>query len=151
ELEQYVNELAYVSNDYFRPNFFANTPDILTAQLQHGGRPAFEARPVLAAPLSPTYGLYSGYGGVEHVAVREGSEEYLDSEKYETKQRRLEGAPLLTLIRLLNEARRAHPALQYLSNIEFLDTANDGLIAYVKRHEGDTVIGVVCLDPQWAQ
>jgi starch synthase (maltosyl-transferring) len=151
ELEQYVNELAYVSQDYFRPNFFANTPDILTEQLQHGGRPAFEARLVLAATLSPTYGIYSGYEWIEHVAVRDGSEEYLDSEKYEAKQRRLEGAPLLTLVRLLNEARRAHPSLQYLSNIEFLDTANDGLIAYVKRHEGDMVIGVVSLDPQWAQ
>jgi starch synthase (maltosyl-transferring) len=151
ELEQYVNELAYVSADYFRPNFFANTPDILTEQLQHGGRPMFEARLVLAATLSPTYGIYSGYEWVEHTAVREGSEEYLDSEKYEGKERTLDGAPLLGLVRLLNEARRAHPALQHLRNVEFLDTANDGLIAYAKRHEGDIVIGVVCLDPQGAQ
>ncbi|MDX6726457.1 MAG: hypothetical protein QOK49_1262 [Baekduia sp.] len=151
DLEQYVLELAYQSQDYFRPNFFANTPDILTEQLQHGGRPAFEARLVLAATLSPTYGIYSGYEWIEHTAVREGSEEYLDSEKYEAKERTLKGAPLNGLVRLLNEARRAHPALQHLSNIEFLDTANDGLIAYVKRHEGDTVITVVCLDAQWAQ
>ena len=89
--------------------------------------------------------------GGENVAVREGSEEYLDSEKYEIQQRTLHGAPLLGLVRLLNEARRAHPALQHLSNIEFLDTANDGLIAYVKRHEADMVLTVVCLDPQWAQ
>jgi starch synthase (maltosyl-transferring) len=151
ELEQYVNELAYVTQEYFRPNFFANTPDILTAQLQHGGRPAFEARLVLAATLSPTYGIYSGYEWVENTAVREGSEEYLDSEKYEVKERTLEGAPLNGLVRLLNEARRAHPALQHLSNIEFLDTANDGLLAYVKRHEDDMLLAVVCLDPQWAQ
>jgi starch synthase (maltosyl-transferring) len=151
ELEQYLLELAYVSQDYFRPNFFANTPDILTEQLQHGGRAAFEARLVLAATLSPTYGIYSGYEWVEHTAVRPGSEEYLDSEKYEVKERTLEGAPLLGLVRLLNEARRAHPALQHLSNITFLDTHNDGLIAYHKQHDGDTIIAVVCLDPQWAQ
>ncbi len=151
ELEQYVSELAYVSQDYFRPNFFANTPDILTEQLQHGGRAAFESRLVLAATLSPTYGIYSGYEWVEQTAVRAGSEEYLDSEKYEAKERTLSGAPLLGLVRLLNEARRAHPALQHLSNITFLDTQNDGLIAYVKQHGDDTVLAVVCLDAQWAQ
>jgi starch synthase (maltosyl-transferring) len=151
ELERYGNELAYETQDYFRPNFFANTPDILTEQLQHGGRAAFESRLVLAATLSPTYGIYSGYEWVEHTAVKPGSEEYLDSEKYEVKERTLEGAPLLGLVRLLNEARRAHPALQHLSNITFLDTENDGLIAYAKQHDGDTVLAVVCLDPQWAQ
>ncbi|HWI70660.1 MAG TPA: alpha-1,4-glucan--maltose-1-phosphate maltosyltransferase [Baekduia sp.] len=151
ELEQYGNELAYVSNEYFRPNFFANTPDILTEQLQHGGRAAFEARLVLAATLSPTYGIYSGYEWVEHTAVRPGSEEYLDSEKYEAKERTLDGAPLNGLIRLLNEARRAHPALQQLSNITFLDTQNDGLIAYIKQTGDDAVLTVVCLDPQWTQ
>jgi starch synthase (maltosyl-transferring) len=151
ELEQYVGELAYVSNEYFRPNFFANTPDILTEQLQHGGRAAFEARLVLAATLSPTYGIYSGYEWAEHTAVKPGSEEYLDSEKYEAKERTLDGAPLNGLLRLLNEARRAHPALQHLSNITFLDTQNDGLIAYVKQTGDDVVLAVVCLDPQWAQ
>lgn len=151
ELEQYLNELAYETAEYYRPNFFVNTPDILTEQLQHGGRAQFEARLVLAATLSPTYGVYSGYEWIEHTAVRPGSEEYLDSEKYETKQRTLEGAPLLGLIRLLNEARRAHPALQQLSNITFLDTRNDGLIAYIKKTGDDAVLAVVCLDPQWAQ
>ena len=151
EIEEYISELAHETQDYFRPNFFANTPDILTEQLQHGGRPAFESRLVLAATLSPTYGIYSGYEWIEHVAVREGSEEYLDSEKYEVKQRRLDGAPLLPLVRLLNEARRAHPALQHLSNITFLDTANDGLVAYLKRQDGDAILSVVCLDAHWAQ
>jgi starch synthase (maltosyl-transferring) len=151
ELEQYVSELAFVSQDYFRPNFFANTPDILTEQLQDGGRAAFESRLVLAATLSPTYGIYSGYEWVEQTAVKPGSEEYLDSEKYATKERTLDGAPLLGLVRLLNEARRAHPALQHLSNVTFLDTQNDGLIAYIKRHEDDTILAVVCLDAQWAQ
>jgi starch synthase (maltosyl-transferring) len=151
ELEQYLNELAYETAEYYRPNFFVNTPDILTEQLQHGGRAQFEARLVLAATLSPTYGVYSGYEWIEHTAVKPGSEEYLDSEKYEAKQRTLEGAPLLGLMRLLNEARRAHPALQSLSNITFLDTRNDGLIAYIKKTGDDAVLAVVCLDPQWAQ
>jgi starch synthase (maltosyl-transferring) len=151
ELERYVSELAYVSQDYFRPNFFANTPDILTEQLQHGGRAAFESRLVLAATLSPAYGIYSGYEWIEQTAVKAGSEEYLDSEKYEAKERTLAGAPLLGLVRLLNEARRAHPALQHLSNITFLDTQNDGLVGYIKQHGDDTILAVVCLDAQWAQ
>jgi starch synthase (maltosyl-transferring) len=151
ELEQYLGELAYETAEYYRPNFFVNTPDILTEQLQHGGRAQFEARLVLAATLSPTYGIYSGFEWIEHTAVKPGSEEYLDSEKYEAKERTLEGAPLNGLIRLLNEARRAHPALQALSNITFLDTRNDGMIAYIKQTGDDAILAVVCLDPQWAQ
>ena len=86
ELTEYVSELAYSGEqEYFRPNFFANTPDILHEYLQHGGRPAFEARLVLAATLSPSYGIYSGYENFENVPVRPGSEEYLHSEKYETQ------------------------------------------------------------------
>jgi starch synthase (maltosyl-transferring) len=86
DLTEYVSQLAYSGEqEYFRPNFFANTPDILHEYLQHGGRPAFEARLVLAATLSPSYGIYSGFEQFENVAVREGSEEYLDSEKYEIK------------------------------------------------------------------
>jgi len=155
ELEQYGNELARESVEYFRPNFFVNTPDILTAQLQHGGRPMFEARLVLAATMSPSYGMYSGYEWLEAEGLRPGSEEYRHSEKYELKERTLGSpthpAPLNGLIRLLNEARRAHPALQQLRDLRFLDTRNDGLIAYLKRHEDDAVITVVCLDAQWAQ
>jgi starch synthase (maltosyl-transferring) len=150
ELTEYVNELAYESNEYFRPNFFANTPDILHAYLQHGGPPAFEARLVLAGTLSPSYGIYSGFEDYENVAVREGSEEYLDSEKYELKERRLAGR-MLPMVRMLNEARRANPALQHLSNITFLETANDGLIAYHKRTGTNSVICVVCLDPHHVQ
>ncbi len=147
ELSEYVAELAYSGEqEYFRPHFFANTPDILHAYLQHGGRGAFEARLLLAATLSPSYGIYSGYEALEGVAVREGSEEYLDSEKYEIKRRRLEG-PLLPLIRRINEIRRSNRALQSLSNVTFLDTANDALIAYVKQIASNTVICVVNLDP----
>src|SRR5438067_1937476 len=116
ELTEYVSELAYSDEqEYFRPNFFANTPDILHGYLQHGGRPAFEARLILAATLSPSYGIYSGYEHFENLAVRPGSEEYLNSEKYEVKPRALNGE-LLPLISQINFLRRENPALQRLSN-----------------------------------
>jgi starch synthase (maltosyl-transferring) len=151
ELAEYVSELAYSGEqEYFRTNFFANTPDILHSYLQHGGRPAFEARLVLASTLSPSYGIYSGYEHCEHVAVREDSEEYLHSEKYEIKKRALDG-PLLPMIGRLNQARRENPALQEFSNITFLDTANEALIAYAKQSGANTVITVVNLDPHQAQ
>jgi len=151
ELTEYVSELAYSGEqEYFRPNFFANTPDILHEYLQRGGPAAFESRLVLAATLSPSYGLYSGYESFENLAVREGSEEYLHSEKYEIKSRALDG-PLLPMIGRLNEVRRENPALQELSNITFLDTANDALIAYAKQSRGETVICVVNLDPHQPQ
>ena len=154
ELIEYVSELAYSGEqEYFRPNFFANTPDILHEYLQHGGRPAFEARLVLASTLSPSYGIYSGYENFENVAVAVGgvaTEEYLDSEKYELKQRTL-GGPLLPMVGRLNQARRTHPALQQLSNITFLDTANDALVAYAKQSGSDTVIAVVNIDPHQHQ
>jgi starch synthase (maltosyl-transferring) len=151
ELTEYVSELEYSGEqEYFRPNFFANTPDILHAYLQHGGPPAFEARLVLAATLSPSYGIYSGYEHFENVPVREGSEEYLDSEKYEAKQRALDG-PLLPMIERLNAARRDNPALHHLSNVWFLETHNDALIAYAKRTGGNVVFAVVNIDPHQAQ
>jgi starch synthase (maltosyl-transferring) len=151
ELTEYVSELAYSGEqEYFRPNFFANTPDILHEYLQQGGRPAFEARVVLAATLSPTYGIYSGYEHVENLPVRAGSEEYLHSEKYEIKQRRLDG-PLLPLIQRLNQVRRENAAFQELSNVTFLDTANDALIGYAKHSPGNSVITVVSIDPHQVQ
>ena len=151
ELTEYIVELAYSDErHYFRPNFFINTPDILTEELQHGGRPAFEARFVLGATLGPTYGIYSGFENVENVPVRPGSEEYLDSEKYEVKHRSLDG-PLLPLIARVNEVRRKHPALQSLDNVTFLDTASDALIGYAKRSFDDVVIVIVNIDPRTAQ
>jgi starch synthase (maltosyl-transferring) len=151
ELAEYVLHLARSGmQDYFRPNFFANTPDILHAYLQHGGPPAFHARLLLAATLSPSYGLYSGFEHFESAPLHAGSEEYLDSEKYEVRQRALDG-PLLPTIRRVNEIRRAHPALQRLDGIEFLDTANAALLAYARRWEDDTVLVVVNLDPRWTQ
>jgi starch synthase (maltosyl-transferring) len=131
---------------YYRPNVFANTPDILHEYLQRGGRPAFEARLVLAATLSPTYGIYSGFEQVENVPIREGSEEYLDSEKYEIKHRRLDG-PLLPLVRRLNEIRRTTPALQWFDNFTFIDTHSEHLFAVLKEHGASRVVVVVNLDP----
>ncbi len=151
ELTEYVSELAYSGEqEYFRPNFFANTPDILHEYLQHGGPAAFEARLVLAATLSPSYGIYSGYENFENVPVRAGSEEYLDSEKFELKSRKLDG-PLLPMIAKINRIRREQPPLQRLANITFLDTASDGMIAYAKQSPGETVICVVSLDPHQPQ
>jgi starch synthase (maltosyl-transferring) len=149
ELEQYVNELVGTA-EYYRPNFFANTPDILHEYLQRGGRPAFEARLVLAATLSPSYGIYSGFERCENVPLRSGSEEYLDSEKYELKERTIDG-PLLPLIERLNEIRRANRSLQQLDNVTFLDTAHNSLIAYAKRSEADTTVVCVNLDASAAR
>ncbi len=151
ELTEYVSELAYSGEqEYFRPNFFVNTPDILHAYLQHGGRPAFEARLILAATLSPSYGVYSGFENIEHVPVQVGSEEFLHSEKYEIKERSLDGE-LLPMIELVNRARRQSPALQRLDNVTFLETENEALIAYAKQSDANTVITVVNLDPYNAQ
>jgi starch synthase (maltosyl-transferring) len=141
ELVEYMEQLVGW-HEFYRPNAFVNTPDILHEYLQLGGPPAFEARLVLAATLSPSYGIYSGYESFENVPEQPGSEEYLDSEKYEVRRRALDG-PLLPLVQRLNEVRRAEPALQQLENIRWLETENDQLIAYVKGN----LICVVNLDP----
>ncbi len=151
ELTEYVSELATSEErEYFRPNFFVNTPDILTEELQLGGLPKFRARLILAATLSPSYGIYSGFEHGEHVAAAPGSEEYVDSEKFEVKQRALDG-PLLPLVAALNRIRRQHPALQHLGNIRFLDTENDALMAYAKKADEDTIICVVNIDSRSGQ
>jgi starch synthase (maltosyl-transferring) len=141
ELREFVDQVLGWSA-YYRPNMFANTPDILHAYLQGGGPPAFEARLVLAATLSPSYGIYSGFESFERVPVQPGSEEYLDSEKYEVKQRQLDG-PLLPLVQKLNEVRRALPALQRFDNLRWLETESEHLVAYAK----DDVICIVNVDP----
>jgi starch synthase (maltosyl-transferring) len=151
ELREYFDELVRPpQSEYLRPNLFVNTPDILSEYLQHGGPPAFAARLVLAATLSPSYGVYSGFEHFEAAPRSEGSEEYLDSEKYEIKQRRLDG-PLLTLVRRLNELRRAHRPLQLLENLAFLPVENEALLAYAKRAGEEMLLIVVNLDPRHPQ
>ncbi|WP_431330652.1 alpha-1,4-glucan--maltose-1-phosphate maltosyltransferase [Streptomyces sp. IPPR8] len=156
ELTEYLTELTGDAASYMRPNFFANTPDILHAYLQHGGRPAFEVRAVLAATLSPAWGIYSGYELCENTPLREGSEEYLDSEKYQLKPRdwataAREGTTIAPLITRLNTIRRAHPALHRLRNLRFHHTDNDAVIAYSKREGSDVVLVVANLDPHHTQ
>ena len=151
DLVEYMVELATSGmQEYYRPNFFANTPDILHESLVEGGPAAFHARLVLAATLSPSYGIYSGFEHFENVPVRPGSEEYLDSEKYALKQRALDG-PLLPVVQRLNRARRDHPALQFVDNVWFMDAANEELLAYAKRQGEDIVLTVVNLNAHWAQ
>jgi starch synthase (maltosyl-transferring) len=152
ELTGYLTELAAVTAPFLRPNFFANTPDILHAYLQHGGPPAFCARAVLAATLSPTWGIYSGFELCENVPLRPGSEEYMDSEKFQYRPRDWAAAqhwptgiaPLLTR---LNGIRRAHPALHWLRNLHFHPVDQPEFLCYSKRAGADTVLVVVNLDP----
>lgn len=156
ELTEYVTELAGETAPFMRPNFFVNTPDILPAHLRTGGRPAFEARAVLAATLSPSWGVYAGYELCENTPVRPGSEEYLDSEKYRIRIRdweaaEREGRSLAPLITCLNRVRRRHPALQQLREVHFHSTDNDAVIAYSKRSGPDVVLMVVNLDPHHTQ
>ena len=149
ELLEFMGQLLEW-REYYRPNCFVNTPDILHQYLVRGGPPAFEARLVLAATLSPSYGMYSGFERFENVPLREGSEEYLESEKYELKKRALDG-PLLPLVARLNSARRANPALQHLDNVTFLETENEQIFAYLKRTADNLVVVVVNLDPATLQ
>ncbi|MBD9728881.1 alpha-1,4-glucan--maltose-1-phosphate maltosyltransferase [Streptomyces caniscabiei] len=156
ELTDYATELAGEAAAYMRPNFFVNTPDILHAFLQEGGRPAFELRAVLAATLSPTWGVYSGYELCENTPLKPGSEEYLDSEKYQLRPRdwdaaERDGRTIAPLITALNDIRRRHPALHGLRNLRFHHTDNDAVIAYSKRTGSDAVVVVVNLDPHRAQ
>ncbi|MDT0306632.1 alpha-1,4-glucan--maltose-1-phosphate maltosyltransferase [Streptomyces sp. DSM 44917] len=152
ELTDYARELAEGA-DFLRPNLFVNTPDILPEHLQHGGPAMFALRAALAATLSPTWGVYSGYELYEHRAVREGSEEYLDSEKYQLRPRdwaaaEAGGRSLAPWLTRLNAARRAHPALQQLRRIQFLEVDNDALLAYVKTDPatGEAVLCLVTLN-----
>ncbi len=151
ELTEYFTELTQTDvREYLRPNLFANTPDILHAYLQRGGRPAFDTRLILAATLGANYGIYSGFELAEHVPLRDGSEEYFDSEKYQIRVRHFDQAGALTeLIARVNEIRREHPALQRDWGLRFHDTDNPNLICYSKRSEdgADLVVVVVNLDP----
>lgn len=140
--------------DIGRPNLFVNTPDILPEHLQVGGPSMFAIRAALAATLAPTWGVYSGFELYEHEAVRPGSEEYLDSEKYELRPRDFDkaladGESLQPWLTRLNEIRRAHPALQQMRTLHFHHIDHDALMVYSKQDPatGDTVLVVVSLDP----
>ena len=151
ELQEYVDELAYGPlADYMRPNFWPNTPDILSGPLRHGHPGVFKQRLVLAATLSPAYGIYSGYELGENEPASEFNEEYGDSEKYEVKERDW-SAPdsLAPFVQRLNDIRRHHPAFSELSNVRFEHSGNDQILAYSKvSHDGaDVVLVVVNLDP----
>jgi starch synthase (maltosyl-transferring) len=152
ELMEYMRDLAEVG-DFFRPNFWPNTPDILTQQLQTGGRAAFITRYVLAATLSSNCGIYGpAYELMQNLPLSPGSEEYRNSEKYQTREWDLDDpASLAPVITRVNKARREHPALQRTHNITFHPTDNDRLICYSKRTVGDLVLVVVNLDPDYEQ
>ena len=154
ELTEYGREVAQGTSAFSRPNFWVNTPDINPFHL-HSGNPAiFALRAVLAATLSPSWGMYAGYELYEHHAIKEDGEEYLDSEKYEIKVRDWEGAAkkgltLAPFIAQLNSIRKAHPALQRLRNLTFHDTDSEAIIAYSKREGKDLILVVVNLDPDF--
>jgi starch synthase (maltosyl-transferring) len=155
ELTEYFTELTQTNvREFMRPNLFANTPDILHEYLQHGGRPAFQVRLVLAATLGASYGIYSGYELCENVPVKEGSEEYLDSEKYQIRPRNFEQpGSLAELIARINGIRREHPALHHDRGLAFHATDNPDLICYSKRSvDGrDLLLMIVNLDPHHMQ
>ena len=156
ELEEYFHEVSHVSPAFFRPNFFVNTPDILTEYLQYGGPAAFKIRAALAATASPLWGVYAGYELYEHVA-RPGAEEYIDNEKFEYKARDWDaaaasGRSLAPYLTRLNEIRKAHPALGDLQNLTLHHSTDDATIVYSKHKtlpDGtkDTIIVVVNVDP----
>lgn len=166
EIEDYLREVSSESDHLLRPNFFVNTPDILHAFLQYGGPAAFKIRATLAAMASPSWGVYAGFELYEHVAVRPGSEEYLDSEKYQLRPRdwaaaEAEERSLAPYLTLLNRLRRQHPALQLLRNLTVHSTDDDHTICFSKTaaprqargasaepvEAPDTVIVVINLDP----
>ncbi|MEJ2579093.1 MAG: DUF3416 domain-containing protein, partial [Kineosporiaceae bacterium] len=168
ELTEYLTELSGDAAGYMRPSLWPNTPDILHEYLQYGGPAAFRIRAVLAGTMSPSWGLYSGYELCEHVALRQGSEEYLDSEKYTYRPRDWasyrpgganQGRSIEDYLRRINRIRREHPALQRLRNITFHEADDDDILCYSRRlppsqtptGREDSLIVVVNLDPHGAR
>ncbi|MGC1212662.1 MAG: maltotransferase domain-containing protein [Micromonospora sp.] len=156
EMRAYCEELVAAA-DYMRPNFWPNTPDILHESLQHGGPPMFKIRAVLAALLSPSWGMYAGYELFEHVA-RPGAEEYLDNEKYELRPRdwagaQAQGRSLAPFITTLNRVRRENPALHRLRTLHFHDIDNPALLCWSKHdpETGNTVIVICSFDAHTVQ
>ena len=156
ELMEYGREVAQQTSAFFRPNFWVNTPDINPFHLQAGNPAMFALRAVLAATLTPSWGMYAGYEIYEHRPFKEGGEEYLDSEKYEIKVRDWDGATkkgltLAPFITQLNAIRASNPALQRLRNLVFHNTESDAIIAYSKREGDNLILVVVNLDPSFVQ
>jgi starch synthase (maltosyl-transferring) len=154
ELTEYFTELTQTDmREYFRGMLFPNTPDILPFSLQEGGRPAFMIRAVLAATLSSLYGLYSGFELCENAALP-GREEYLDSEKYQWKERDWD-APgnIKDLITRLNRIRKENRALHFYDNLRFYRTENDSILCYGKMTAArdNIILVVVNLDPRYTQ
>jgi len=150
ELIDYFTELTQTEmSEYFRPNLWPNTPDILPFHLQEGGRPAFMTRVLMAATLSTAYGIYSGYELCENKALP-GREEYLDSEKYQFKQRDW-NAPgnIKDWIARLNEIRKENRALHLFTNLRFYHAENDSILFYGKMTPArdNIILVVVNLDP----
>ncbi|MEP6817591.1 MAG: alpha-1,4-glucan--maltose-1-phosphate maltosyltransferase [Marmoricola sp.] len=161
DLEDYLTEVSQETAHFMRPNFFVNTPDILHAYLQYGGPAAFKIRAVLASMGSPSWGVYAGFELYEHVAVKPGSEEYLDSEKFQIRVRdwaaaEAEGRSLAPYITKLNQLRRGHPALHQLRNLRLHSSDDDAVLVFTKQAtvgdaSSDLVIVVVNTDPHGAR
>ena len=151
ELIDYGREVSETTSAFFRPNFWVNTPDILPFHLQSGNPAIFAMRAVLAATLSPSWGMYAGYELYENLPIAEGKEEYRDSEKYEIRIRDWNGAikkglSLAPFITELNAIRKKNIALQRLRNLIFHETNSDQIIAYSKRERDNLILVVVNLD-----
>jgi starch synthase (maltosyl-transferring) len=142
ELQAYLSEVTgHPEREYFRPNFFVTTPDILPVQLQSGEPWLFKARATLAATLSSNYGIYNGFELIEHEPIP-GREEYIDSEKYELKTRDwTKPGNIKDYLRRINETRRANPALLQTSNLRFLQVDDDSVIGFLKE-SGDNAVAV---------
>ena len=152
ELTEYMLELSRDTDSFYRPNFFVNTPDINPFFLQSGNPAAFAIRAILAATLSPSWGVYAGFELFEHEALKPGGEEYLNSEKYEFRPRDYNAEPNINiLLGSLNAIRRAHPALQQLRRIDFHAASNDNILVFSKVDGDDQVLVIVSLDPNNTQ
>jgi starch synthase (maltosyl-transferring) len=153
ELTEYFSEITKPPvSDFFRPNAWPNTPDILTEYLQYGGRPAFVLRLMLAATLSANYGIYGpAYERAVNAPRDAGSEEYLDSEKYEVKDWPAVDDDISEIIAVVNRVRRENAALQQNATLKFHETTNDEIICYSKSTHDNVVLVVVNLDPHNTQ
>jgi starch synthase (maltosyl-transferring) len=154
EIEEYMNHVVKDMGDFFRPNFFANTPDILPGFLHDAPKSAFSMRYALAATLAPTAGIYSGFELCENQPLKPGTEDYQDSEKYEIKQRNYDDPnSISSFVADINRIRNENPALRRLDNLRFHNPDNQNVIAYSKQTDdgSNKILVVANLDPHHAQ